>query len=426
MRDLDQLGLLKNDFFVVYGDVVSNLSLEVALAEHKNRRTKDKNAIMTMVLRQVSEVETEQGSSRDGGPIFAIDPRKDRCLHYETMVPNQTGHSVQIDPDILNCPEMDLRADLMDCGIDICTPDVLALWSDNFDFRTPRHNFLHSVLKDYELNGKTIHTHIVLENYAARVESPMAYDAVSKDIINCFVYPFTPDTNLLMGQTYERESGWIYKEQTVFLARSSKIGMKTVLAAGCSVGEGTSISNSVIGQRCMIGRNVVLNGAYIWDDAVIGDGSVVTRAVVANEAVVGKNCIIEAGALISYSVKIADGTTVKGSSRITRVNRKSAVDSEEEEELTRARPDPRVVGINGDGVEYFGSDEEDDDDEGQDYFGPARSHGLGMLCTHTHIPRSCSFELTSPSLQVVGTFSLPRIHLNPKHQLFCRLRRRRT
>ena len=38
MRDLDSRGLLVGDFLLVYGDVVSNLPLESALAAHRARR----------------------------------------------------------------------------------------------------------------------------------------------------------------------------------------------------------------------------------------------------------------------------------------------------------------------------------------------------------------------------------------------------
>lgn len=167
MRDLDARGLLVGDFLLVYGDVVSNLPLEAALAAHRARRAKDKNAIMTMVLREAG---TRHRTKAQGtNPVFVIDPSKDRCLHFEQMPNREQKHVVSIDPELLSShQELEIRQDLIDCGIDICTPDVLALWSDNFDFQAPRKGFLHSVLKDYELNGKTIHSYIVTESYAAR------------------------------------------------------------------------------------------------------------------------------------------------------------------------------------------------------------------------------------------------------------------
>src|SRR5271156_3501779 len=175
MRDLDQKHLITSDFITMSGDIVSNFPIEKALKAHQTRRQKDKNAIMTMLLRQASAGHANSIDSIT--PRFVIDPRKDRCLHYEEarhgdLIPGN------VDPDIFSEPEIDIRQDLIDCRIDICTPDVLGLWSDNFDNQTPRKDFLYGVLKDHELNGKTIHTYIIQDHYAARVASLPSYDRI--------------------------------------------------------------------------------------------------------------------------------------------------------------------------------------------------------------------------------------------------------
>lgn len=357
MRDLDSRSLLVGDFLLVYGDVVSNLPLESALAAHRARRAKDKNAIMTMVLREAGN--SHRTKARGTSPIFVIDPSKDRCLHFEQM-PNrdQTNH-LSIDPELLSeHQELEIRADLIDCGIDICTPDVLALWSDNFDFQAPRKGFLHSVLKDYELNGKTFHTHIIANHYAARVRNLHAYDSVSKDIVSRWAYPLCPDSNLVQGQSYRFQKGKIYKEEGVILARDCVIGPKTVIGKGTSIGDKTVITNSIIGRHCQIGRNVKIDGAYLWDYTSVGDGSTLSKSVIANEASIGRNCTIESGALISYGVSIGEGVTVRGESRITRTKRRR----EQGEELVRGESDSTVVGPKGNGFEFQDSDEDDEDE----------------------------------------------------------------
>lgn len=374
MRDLDARAILTGDFLVVYGDIISNLPLETAIAAHRERKAKDKNAIMTMVLRQAGahhRTKDSQGNS----PVFVIDPTKDRCLHYEQMRPKQSSHFVNLDPEILSThPDLEIRQDLLDCGIDICTPDVLALWSDNFDYEAPRKGFLHSVLKDYELNGKTIHTHIVNEHYAGRAKNLRAYDAVSKDVVGRWAYPICPDTNLVRDQTYRFTQGNIYREENIILSRSCTIGNRTVIGKATAVGDGTVITNSVIGRRCIVGRNVKIDGAYIWDDATVGDGSVVQDAIVANEASVGKRCKVLPGALISYGVHIADGVTVKEGSRITRFKRKRGY---EEDEIVRGENDPKVVGSNGEGFEY--ADSEEEEDEEAPGIGPAALYNLSNV-----------------------------------------------
>lgn len=348
MRDLDNRDLVTGDFLLVSGDVISNLPIEPALARHRARREKDKNAIMTMVLREAG-IE-HRTKSRGRRPVFVIDPAKERCLHYEEMSRKQDGgRYVNIDPELLSAhDEIEIRQDLIDCYIDVCTPDVLGLWSDNFDYQSLRKSFLFGVLKDYELNGKTIHTYIVAEHYAARVRSLRAYDAVSKDVINRWTYPLCPDSNLVNGQSYRFGRGKVYEEEGVVLARSSVVSKRSVVGRETSIGDGSVVGDSVLGRRCQIGKNVLIEGAYIWDGAVIGDGSIVRQAIVANEAVVGRKCRVEPGALISYGVRIADGMKIAGASRITRANRKGISTS-----------DTALVGKSGDGYHYA-SDSDDD------------------------------------------------------------------
>jgi translation initiation factor eIF-2B subunit epsilon len=348
MRDLDKRAVMQNDFFVVYGDVVANVDLELALKAHKARKAKDKNAIMTMILRE--QRQSQEWRTQD---IFVIDPGKDRCLHYEAMRPGQSGR-LNLDPELVSAhEELEIRTDLLDTGIDICTPDVLALWTDNFDFQVPRRGFLYSVLKDYELNGKTIHVHVERERYAQRAKSLRTYAELSTDVVGRLACPFVPDNNLPATHAYRLAKGFVYKEPGVVLARSCHIGRVTVLGKGTSVGEGTVIENSIIGRDCIIGRNVRIEGAYIWNNANIGDGCVVKGAIVADEAAIGKKCVVEPGALISFGVRIADSTSVQGKSRITRMKRKR----EDDEGLERAAPDVRIVGEGGDGFEYVDEDE---------------------------------------------------------------------
>ena len=357
MRDMDQKGLLTGDFVCVYGDVVASVGIEDAIRAHKQRREKSKNAVMTMVLREAGD--QHRTKSHGTRPVFVVDPNKDRSLHYEQMRPGQTHPRLNIDGEILaECPELEIRADLIDCGIDICSPEVLAQWSDNFDWQEPRRGFLHGTLKDHELNGMTIHTHVATEGYAARVKSLQMYDAVSRDVVGRWSYPLSPDANLLRQQSYAVGKSGVYREEGVILARSAVVKKKTVLGKATSIGEGSVVTNSIIGRRCVIGRRVKIDGAYIWDDARIGDDTVLERAVVANEATIGKGCKISPGALISYGTKIADGTTVQSTGRVTRFKRKRGY---EVDELVQGPADPKVVGEGGEGFhQEADSDEEED------------------------------------------------------------------
>jgi translation initiation factor eIF-2B subunit epsilon len=361
LRDIDNRGVISGDFLLVHGDLVSNLPIDAALSAHRARRQADKNAIMTMILRS-GGLGQHRTKSQAVTPAFVIDPTRNRCLHYEELHALQANKYLNIDPEILSeNSEIEIRTDLIDCEIDICTPDVLALWSESFDYEVPRRHFLHGVLKDYELNGKTIHTEIVDDHYAARVSTLQAYEAVSKDVLGRWTYPLVPDSNLLSGQSYKFTRGGLCKEDNVILARSCKVGKKTVLGKDTSIGEGTTISNSIIGRRCQIGKNVTIENSYIWDDVMVGDGATVTRAVIASEAAVGQNCHVKPGALISFAVRVADGITIPEGKRITRAKRKRS--DVQGSPMSRVPADPSAVGESGEGYVFEDSEDELDEPE---------------------------------------------------------------
>lgn len=353
MRDIDNRSLITGDFILVTGDVVTNVSIKPALARHRERRNKDKNAIMTMLLREVGINHRTKAASRK--PVFVINPTIDRCLHYEEIRGSgKGGRYVNLDPELLSeHTEIEVREDLIDCYIDICTPDVLGLWSDNFDYQSIRTSFLFGVLKDYELNGKTIHTHIIADQYAARVNSFKAYDSISRDVTERWTYPLCPDGNHVRGQAYEYTRNRTYQESRVSLGRTSKVASGCVLGRDTTIGEGTTISNSTLGRNCHIGRKAQISGSYLWDNATVGDGTTIKEAILAEGVIVGRGCTIEAGALLSYNVRIADNTTVPGSRKITRV--------EPHRQVAGKRTGTDVVGEGGEGYEYLqGSDEDTD------------------------------------------------------------------
>jgi translation initiation factor eIF-2B subunit epsilon len=373
MRDLDQKGLVAGDFLVVSGDVVSNIPISEAMARHKARRQKDKNAIMTMLLREIGAY---QGfSERSVIPTFVIDPTKSRCLHYEEI---QTGQAadLEFDADLLSQAELEIRQDLIDCRIDICTPEMLSLWSDNFDNQSPRKDFLHGVLKDYELNGKTIHTHIVEDHFASRVSDLRAYDRLSRDIAFRWTFPACPDADA----TYKLSRRGSYEEDGVILARSCRVKSGSIIGQGTSIGDRSLIQGSFIGRYCQIGRNVQIRDAYIWDHAVVEDDVKILRAIIADGAVIGKGCSVRGGSLISFGVRLEQGRQIENACRITkaRIN---------ENEQTSSDKD--LVGDSGEGYSYTDGDEEE---TGLQSTGLGRRlFGLWRISTNT-------FQFTDQSL----------------------------
>jgi translation initiation factor eIF-2B subunit epsilon len=318
LRDLDGRSLIEGDFLLVHGDLVSNIALDGALAAHRARKEANRDSIMTLVLREGGEGE-HQTKVKGITPVFAVDPRAKRCLHYEETNPLQSDHYINLDPDLLKTRELEIRTDLIDAQIDICTPDVLAQWSESFDYELPRAQFLHGVLKDYELNGKMIHTEILRQGYSARATNLQMFEAVSRDVLGGWAYPFAPDTNLVKGHTYQRWDDNVYREDDVLLSPSSEVS-DSVIGRDTRVGAGSSVSGSFIGRNCKIGANVQIRDSFLWDDVIIEDGALVEHAVLAEFASVGKKVQIGAGSLLASGVHVSDNVTLPASTVVSLIS----------------------------------------------------------------------------------------------------------
>ncbi|KPI34929.1 putative translation initiation factor eIF-2B subunit epsilon [Cyphellophora attinorum] len=343
MRNLDSKHIFDKsaDFLVVSGDIVADYPIHQALAAHRTRRERNKDAIMTMLLREAPE--EVRLHSKTPLPTFVIDPVNDRCLHYEETPPHKQ-YSAHIEAEALKQPELDIRQDLLDCRIDICAPDVLTLYSDNFDHQSPRKDFLFGVLKDHELNGKTIHTYITRSHYVARIADLPCYDTISRDLVSGKVPSLAIENNIFRNGSYSRSYAGPILGQGVIRSRPSQIDSATVIGPGTSIARDTRLARSLVGSRCNIGKRCRIRQSYIWDDVTIGSDVSIENAIIGSETFIGDNCTIEEGALISFGVHLVAGTNVPAGVKVTKTSNGAS-----------------GTEIGGGGYEY--QDDEDDEDD---------------------------------------------------------------
>ena len=393
MRDLDNRGLIAGDFLLVSGDVVTNMDFSKALQFHKQKKAQDKDHIATMVLNQASPLHRTR--SQIDPAAFVLDKETNRCIFYQSIPPVSGKKTcISIDPELLEDfqGELQVRNDLIDCHVDICSPHVPQIFQENFDYQYLRSDFLKGVLTS-DLLKKTIYAYISKDSseYAARVESWSTYDAVSQDILARWCYPLVPDSNLVEGNSYSYELNNIYKEDKIILAQSCKIGTSTSIGRNSSVGEGTQIKNSVIGRNCTIGRNVVIENSYIWDNAVIKDNSVLNRSIVAADAQIGNNVTLSPGSVIGFNVIIGDDKVIPHNVKIVETpivtenefgdfDDESNSEDENEYEDGNAVPvlavkDVELVGETGKGFAYESEIESGDEDD-EEFVGNGTYSGI--------------------------------------------------
>ncbi|KAG5437118.1 hypothetical protein PCANB_001239 [Pneumocystis canis] len=357
LRELDAKKLIESDFILINGDVVSNVPLKNILIEHDARRQVNKNIIMTMLVLKASPFHRTRIRSETS--IFVIDSDTSQCIHYEPIQIEPKTKFISMDTRIFNDhTKIEIRNDLIDCQIDICSPEVPALFTENFDYQDIRKDFVHGVLTSDFLQ-KTIHCYVIENNYAACVQSLQAYDVITKDIICRCTYPYVPDTNLLPDQSFQYIRGHIYKEDNVVFPRSANLGSKIVIGSETKLSENTTIMNSTIGKKCIIGNNVTISNSYIWNNVVIGDGCKISNSLIADNVIIGKNCVIENGTIISFNVKISDEIVILGDTRLT------SFFPEKKLKNNAFKSSDQIVGIDGKGYIYNDTESSDEDDESE-------------------------------------------------------------
>lgn len=126
-----EIGELENDFVLISGDVISNVRLQKAFERHQEVRKKDKSVLMTTLFKKASPYHR----SRAGGDatIVAIEKNTQQLLHLD----NTSNFELFLPKDIFSDDfnEIELRYDLFDCRIDICCPEAIALFHDEFDWQ---------------------------------------------------------------------------------------------------------------------------------------------------------------------------------------------------------------------------------------------------------------------------------------------------
>lgn len=412
LREVDSRGLIHGDFILVSGDVLSNMDLGRALEAHRRTRAADKNVIMTMVLKRASPCHRSREQSE--GAVFLIDGSTRECLAYEPV--DWDGRTKRVSFDIEafeGHPELTVRHDLMDCQIDICSLNVLALFTENFDYQDMRRDFVRGVLTS-DILGYRISTHILREEYAARVRTPRLYAAISRDLIARWMFPIVPESNLLEDQPLTFRRSYQYIAPDAVFSRSAEIGEYCVIGAAVDIREGTRVRNSVIGPGCQIGADCVLEGVFLGEGCTIEAGCKLYHCLLAENVQVKAGSHIAPGCMVTSGVTLGPRADLPPQTRVARLTEHvdvqmgglglhsagaagSLLDDNGAHVLLSASPPMsaaermRILGRESDGVIWTGSIDEPDDEEaleaGDEAFRQQRHRAFALDATFKPDPR---------------------------------------
>ncbi|KAK3597090.1 hypothetical protein CHS0354_021193 [Potamilus streckersoni] len=307
LRDIDAKSLIRSDFILVHGDVVSNINIQDVVQEHKKRRETDKSSIMTQVFTKAPP--THASRCREDDLVVAIDSKTSQIIHYQKVDPDK---NLEFPVEILTeHKEVQIRYDLLDCQISVCSPQVLSLFTDNFDYQS-RDDFIKGILTNEEIMGNTIYIRIITEKYAARISNLQLYDSVSRDIINRWTFPMVPDNCIKPNKdsmSYGRHN--VYLSKDVTLARGCVLEENVLVGKGSVIGSNSFISNTVIGSNCKIGENVKLIDTYVWDGVTVENNCVINKSLLCDNVTVYEGVTVCSRCVLSWDVAVGPQVTMK-------------------------------------------------------------------------------------------------------------------
>eukprot|EP00590_Aulacoseira_subarctica_P000096 CAMPEP_0172438288 /NCGR_PEP_ID=MMETSP1064-20121228/72719_1 /TAXON_ID=202472 /ORGANISM="Aulacoseira subarctica , Strain CCAP 1002/5" /LENGTH=752 /DNA_ID=CAMNT_0013186835 /DNA_START=95 /DNA_END=2353 /DNA_ORIENTATION=+ len=331
LRELDKRGLVRSDPFVLMsGDVITNVDLRLALDAHAKRRKADSSAIMTMLLKPVGPP-SSGGSSACVRPasedlVVGLHPQTHRILMYDDR-PHVATLKIPCDFFQACNSTIEIRNDLMPIGVDICSPEVLSRFSDEFDYRHIYKQFVHDTVAEEEegLQSK-IYAHLLANpcEYGARIVDFRTYHAISRDIIRRWCYPVGVD-NLPSG--YEKNYRYVMQRHFVYrevfgepgtrIARSTQIVSDTIVGANVQIGERCIVQGTVIGNYCEIGNDVSLKDCHLWEKVCISDNVKIEGCVLCDGVVIRSGATLGTGCIIGKGCIIGENAVIPPFTRIT-------------------------------------------------------------------------------------------------------------
>jgi len=246
-----------------------------------------------------------------------LDKKTNRIMMYESLE-KQTSFAIRGEHISLkqsNEIQYEVRHDLVDCEICICTAEALNHVADDFYCVDLKGDFIKNIEANEIIDHVVLGFEVQGPDYWGRVVDPRTYGEISKDIITRRAHPLVIDQ---MSEGMQCHSLNKYIDQGAVIDIQGEVGNDCVVAKGTKIGRNSKIKNSIIGIKCKIGANVEIKDAIIWNGVEINDNCRVTGALIADNAVLHEGVTIEMGVMISIGVVVKPGSTVKARSIVSR------------------------------------------------------------------------------------------------------------
>jgi len=377
-RDLDEKGIVRGEFILCQGDLVSNVRLAPVIEKHRERCSKDKKAIMTKLLMPGGQGDSTRCMGQE--LVLATDAASGQILFHQKS--NLDGNNFPI--DLFEHEQVNVSSELTDPGIYLCTPagqdTVLAMFSDNFD-KQDMDSLVAEILES-DLVDFNIYHQVLEVGTSVRASNPYLLTVVNALILSRWMYPLVPHPS-----HYKYSLGHVYTGSNVKLGKGTVLEECVLISNDSALGKNCQMTNTSVAKACVIGDNCSLTNCVLEDGVTVGNG------VILNDVIIGRGCVIPDGVSmgdkvilgndveLGPSVKIASGARIVasldddwGDDGDTGEDESGALGPKafiyNEDEVDEDEDEEDFVGLGADldpwGEVFAPGDDDDDDDSSDD------------------------------------------------------------
>lgn len=358
MREIDSQGLIRSNFILITAtSVITNIKLKEYLEKHAQVAKSDKNTIMTIMCMNKSNdlASTDSTMFENSSTSFVLN-NNNKILNYEQLNNNKyinipidliknayksastqqqaidnanaklkhqksgaqlymnaakglQGDSIEL---ITHLKTVTQRNDLFEAQIYLCSPYVLHIFTDNFDFQT-MDGFIRGVLIDEEVSGYTMYVDVFKRKFRTHLSSIFnlnSYYLETMRLMQRADILLDFNQRAMYNQMLDRINVYINKKSNKF-GDNLKLERNVYIGSNCKIGDKCELVNCYLADNCILGNNVKISNSIIWSNTTIGDDSIINASIIGNNCRIGKNCKIIENTIFSNDCHVKDNTVMK-------------------------------------------------------------------------------------------------------------------
>ncbi|KAL0113319.1 hypothetical protein PUN28_012461 [Cardiocondyla obscurior] len=293
LRDIDTKGWIRGYFILIRGNTFTNTNLKSLLDIHHSKVKKDKGATMTMVLRNLGS--TKESYLSEEASVVVSDKHSNKVLYYTKLKDSEKKVKLELNW-FLSHNEVEINSCYLDTHIYLCSPSVLPLFADNFDFQT-MDDFIRGVLMNEEILDSRIYwQQLNTEDYAMPVTSWKAYHILTQDVLHRHSFPLSPNAFPLL-KNFICMPRSTYKHETATFAKGCLLEKDCILGFNSTLGNNTTVARSVIADNCAISNNVNICNSYIFSNVKIKHNCTIKDSILFSDCIVKHHSLIDGSIL---------------------------------------------------------------------------------------------------------------------------------